>query len=289
MVDGVDDLFKTVGDDLVEGALTFGEVHHFIGTEVIVFAIFLLQEVAHIHQEFHCGTSTAEHRAYDEHHVDETAAERLQIGGCRRVAPDGFCAVEQPGIHGDGSTIVCQRSFIVFVDEVIVEQVEITLRSFLAVHFFEAVAEQTAVQTNEIAFGKFTNERSQVLVLYIGIRVELRARGCIRSVAVIHQKTELLQGLAVFGVLVAIDNEGFGSGKETFSHECHFHLVLDFLNAHVFCEEESVEQSVHLCGAESSGCGFCRFDDGIFDFIERESLRLSVALLNELGERLHCD
>ena len=66
-------------------------------------------------------------------------------------------------------------------------------------------------------------------------------------------------------------------------------MVLDFLNAHVFCEEESVEQCVHLCGAESGGCGFCRFDDGIFDFIERESFGLSVALLDELGERLHCD
>ena len=282
-------MFKTVGDDLVEGALTFGEVHHIVCMEVIVFAILLLQEVAHIHQEFHCGTSTAEHGAYDEHHVDETAAERLQIGGRRGVASDGFCTVEQPGIHGDGSTIVCQRSFIVFVDEVIVEQVEITLRSFFAVHLFETVAEQTAIQTNEIAFGKFTNERCQVFVLYIGIRVELRASGCIRCVAVIHQKTELLQSLAVFGVLVAIDNEGFGCGKESFGHQCHFHLVLDFLNAHVFCEEESVEQSVHLCGAESSGSGFCRFDDGIFDFIERESFRLSVALLNELGERLHCD
>ena len=171
----------------------------------------------------------------------------------------------------------------------IVEQVEITLRSFLAVHFFETVAEQTAIQTNEITFGEFTDERCQVFVFHIGVGIKLRTASGICCVAVIHQETELLQSLAVFGVLVAIDNEGFGCGKESFGHQCHFHLVLDFLNAHVFCEEESVEQSVHLCGAESSGCGFCRFDDGIFDFIERESLRLSVALLNELGERLHCD
>ena len=74
----------------------------------------------------------------------------------------------------------------------VVEQVEVTVSSFLAIHLFEAVAEQTAVQTNEIAFGKFTDEGSQIFVLYIGIRVELRTSGCICCVAVIHQKAELL-------------------------------------------------------------------------------------------------
>ena len=77
LVDGVDDLFKTIGDDLVEGALTFGEIHHIVCMEIIVFAIFFFQEMAHVHQEFHCGTSTAEHRTHDEDHIDESAAERF--------------------------------------------------------------------------------------------------------------------------------------------------------------------------------------------------------------------
>ena len=79
-------------------------------------------------------------------------------------------------------------------------------------------------------------------------------------------------------MLVAIDNEGFGSGKETFSHECHFHLVLDFFNAHVVGEEQSTEKPLHLCGTERGArCG-SRFENSIFDFVERESLRLPIAL-----------
>ena len=74
----------------------------------------------------------------------------------------------------------------------VVEQVEVTVSSFLAVHVFEAVAEQTAVQTNEIAFGKFTDEGSQVFVFYIGVCIKLRTASGICCVAVIHQETELL-------------------------------------------------------------------------------------------------
>ena len=46
LVDGVDDLLEAVGDDLVEGALFLGEVHHFVGPLVIVFSVLLLDEIS---------------------------------------------------------------------------------------------------------------------------------------------------------------------------------------------------------------------------------------------------
>ena len=58
LVDAVDNLFETVCDDLVNGALSLGEVHHLVGIFIIVSAIFFLDEMAHIHQKLGCGASS---------------------------------------------------------------------------------------------------------------------------------------------------------------------------------------------------------------------------------------
>ena len=173
LVDGIDDLLEAVSDHLVDGAVAAGAVHDFIGAEVIVFAIFFLKEVAHVHEKLHCGDGAAEHGADDEHHIDESTAEGFQIGGRCGITANGFRAVEQPRVHGDGSTIVGQRGFVVLIDIMVVEQVEIAVGRFFAIHLFELVAEQTAVQTDKIAFGDFADEGGEVFVLDICVRIEL--------------------------------------------------------------------------------------------------------------------
>ena len=192
----------------------------------------------------------AEHGTYDEDHVDKSAAERFQIGRCRGITTDGLRAVKQPGVHRDRGTVVRQRRFVVLVDEVVVEQVEVTICSLLAIHFFETVAEQTTVEADEVALGNFSDEGRQVLVFYIGVRIELRASSCIGGVAVVHQEAEFLQCLAIFSVLIAINDKCLCSGEEALSHESHFHLVLNFLYTHVVGEEQTTNEPFHLCGAE---------------------------------------
>ena len=128
LVDGIDDLFEAIGDHLVDGALFERSIHDFIGAEVVVRAVFLLEEVAHVHQELNCGDGAAEHGADDEHHVDESATKRFEVGGCRRVTADGLRAVEQPRIHRDGSAVIGERSFVVLVDIVVIEEIEISDR-----------------------------------------------------------------------------------------------------------------------------------------------------------------
>ena len=54
-----------------------------------------------------------------------------------------------------------------------IEEVEIAIGGLFSVHLLELVAEQAAVQANEVAFGNFADEGGEVLVLDIGVRIEL--------------------------------------------------------------------------------------------------------------------
>ena len=55
----------------------------------------------------------------------------------------------------------------------VIEEVEIAIGCLFSVHLLEFVAEQAAVQSNEVAFGNFADEGGEVLVLDIGICIEL--------------------------------------------------------------------------------------------------------------------
>ena len=55
----------------------------------------------------------------------------------------------------------------------VIEEVEIAIGCLFSVHLLEFVAEQAAVQSNEVAFGNFADEGGEVLVLDIGVRIEL--------------------------------------------------------------------------------------------------------------------
>ena len=101
LIDGVNNLFEAVGDDLVEGAFACREVDHFVSASVVVFAVFHLYEIVEIHQEFRCGAGAAQHRRHHKHHVDEAAAERLEVCRACGVASDRLGTFEEPRIHGD--------------------------------------------------------------------------------------------------------------------------------------------------------------------------------------------
>ena len=101
LVDGVDYLLEAVGDDLVDGAGAEREVGLVAGTLVVVRAIFLFEEVTHIHQELRRGASAGKHTRHDEHHVHKAAAERFEVRGRGGVAADALRTAEQPRVHRD--------------------------------------------------------------------------------------------------------------------------------------------------------------------------------------------
>ena len=75
LVDRIDDLFETIGDDLVDRAPFLREIDHLVRPFEIVGAVLLADKIVHIHQKFGCGAGAAEHTRHDKNHIHEAAAE----------------------------------------------------------------------------------------------------------------------------------------------------------------------------------------------------------------------
>ena len=150
LVERVDDLLEAVGDDLVDRALLQAEIHDIVGMGIVVLAIFLLDEVVHIHQELRCGAGSGEHAADHEHHVDETTAEALEVCRSRRVAADAGRTTDEPGVHRDGGTVIGEVGLVVLIYKVVCQLVDIFVSELFAIHFLDALDEQSAVQADEV-------------------------------------------------------------------------------------------------------------------------------------------
>ncbi len=134
MVESIDNLFETIGDNLVESTAAQAKVNDLVGTGIIILAIVFADEIVQIHQEFRSGTGSAEHAANHEDHIDESATERLQICRCRGVATDGCSTTQQPRIHSDTGTIVGKRRLVILINKMMCQQVNISVSKLLAVH-----------------------------------------------------------------------------------------------------------------------------------------------------------
>ena len=276
LVDGIDHLLETVGDHLVNGALPQGEIHHLVALFIVVVAVFLADEVVHVHQELRGGASTAEHAGDHEDHVDEAAAVGLEVRGCGGVATDAFRAVQQPRVHGDGSAVVCDACFIVLIDKVVVEEVQVFVGQFFAVDVFDFVAEKAAVEADEIGLGQFADEGGDVLAFYVGIGIVLAACGGVGGVAVVDKEVEFLFYLTVFIVALSVQDVCFGNLIVTLRHKRDFHLVLDFLHGDAVVDFEAAHDvDEHILCREAVHGEEC-LGDGVFDFFGREWLPFAV-------------
>ena len=246
MVERVDDLLEAVGDNLVDGAWFQRVVDDFVGALVVVFAVVEADEIVHVHQELRRGAGTRQLRGDHEHHVDEPAAEGAQLGRCGAVAADGSRAFVEPGVHGDGGAIVGQRGLVVLIDEVVVEQIEVTVGKFFAIYFLDAVRQQATVDADEARLGQLADERGDVLLLHVGVGIVLRASGGVRGVDIVAQEVNLLADLAVLGVLLAVQDVVFGHSVVLFRHECGLHLVLDLFHGDAVGHADAAQDGVEV-------------------------------------------
>ncbi|CDB70052.1 unknown [Bacteroides cellulosilyticus CAG:158] len=127
LIDGIYNLFKTIGDYFIYGPLFGGKVGKLFRMFIVILSVFFFYEIIHIHQKFRCGTGAAEHTRYDKYHIDESSAERLQIGGCRGVTAYGCGSADQPRIHGDACAIIGKIGFIILIYEVLVQQFDVAV------------------------------------------------------------------------------------------------------------------------------------------------------------------
>ena len=214
------------------------EVHHFVGVLVVVLAILHCDEVGHIHQELGRSACAGEHARDNEHHVDKSAAEGLQIGRRGGVAADALGAADEPGVHRDARAVVGQARLVVLIDEVVLQQVKVAVGQLLAVELLDAVAEQTAVEAYEVRLRQLADKGGDVLVLHVGVGVILGARGRVGSLTIVDEELELVSHLAVLEMALAVEHKRFGSLVVLLLHKRHFHLVLDVLHAHAVAEAQ---------------------------------------------------
>ena len=72
------------------------------------------------------------------------------------------------------------------------KHVDISVGQLLAIHLFDAVGQQPAVQPDEARLGQLAYKSGNVLVLYVCIGVILRARGGVGCFAIIGQESQFL-------------------------------------------------------------------------------------------------
>ena len=277
LVDRVDDLFEAVGDYLVYCPAFLREVGHLVGPLVVIFAVLLLDEIVHVHQEFGRGACARKHRRHDENHVDESAAERFEVRRTGRVAAHRKRAAQEPRIHGDRGAVVGHRRLVVLVDEVLLEQVQVFVRQLLAVHLLDAVGQQAAVQADEVLLRQLADQRGDVLVFDVGVGVVFRAGRRVRGVAVVDQKFEFLAVFALFGVFLAVEHVALGHREVTLGHQRHFDLILNLFYAHavghVYAAQYRRDVVVGGVAADrKEGLAY-----GAFDFLDGKRFALAVA------------
>ena len=115
-----------------------------------------------------------------------------------------------------------------------VQQVQVLVGKFFAVHVLDAVAEHTAVEADEIRFWQLADQGGDIFLLNVGISVKLATCGRILCVAIVDQEVKFLAHFAIFVMLLAVQNIRLGDGIILFSHQRNFHLVLDFFHADAF-------------------------------------------------------
>ena len=145
----------------------------------------------------------------------------------RCVTADGLRTPDEPRIHGDGGTVVSEVRLVVFVDEVLVEQAHVAVAQLFAEHLFDALGQQTTVETNEALLGQLADEGSDVLVLHVRVGIEFRTLCGIGCLDVVHHEVQTALRVAILGVLMTIQHVCFGYLIVSLCHQSNLHLILD--------------------------------------------------------------
>ena len=112
----------------------------------------------------------------------------------------------------------------------VVKFVYIFISKSLAVHLLDTVGEQATVQANEARLRELADERSDVLVLHVGIGIVLRACGCVRCMTIVGKELEFFERLAILRVKLTIYDERLSHLEVALTHQSLLHLVLNILH-----------------------------------------------------------
>ena len=280
LIDGIDNLFEAIGNDFIDRTLLQRKVHHLFRLLVILTAVLQPDEIVEIHQKLGRGTSSAQHARNHEHHVDEAPAERLQVGGCRRIAAYRLRTARQPGVHRDGSTIIGQTRLVVLIYKVVSQQVKVLVRQFLAIHFLHPVGQQPAVQADEVRLGQFANQRGDVFMLHIGVGIVLRTGSGIGCLTIVRQKLQFVHHFAVLRMALPVEHERLCHPIMPLAHQGFLYQILNLFHLDAVVQVEPADDFRNITQADRLVHRTECFDNGIHYLVEREAVGRSVPLHN---------
>ena len=115
-------------------------------------------------------------------------------------------------------------------------------------------------------------------MFHIGVGIVLGACSGIDGIAILGEELQLLERLAVLGVLLAIENERFGHSVVSLAHQGFLYLILDVFNLDVVADVEMVDDLGD--GAEVGRLLYAveGFDDGVHNLVQGETVLGAIAL-----------
>ena len=157
------------------------------------------------------------------------------------------------------------------------EQVDITVSHVFTIHFLNTVSKQTAVQTDEVRLGKFSNQSSNILMLNIGIGIILGTSSSICSLAIVRKELHLFKYFTVFSMALTIKHETLGHLVIAFAHQCLFHLILNIFHLDTLVHIQMTEDFGNATQVNRFINTVECFDDGIHDFVKAKTVGCTVS------------
>ena len=168
-----------------------------------------------------------------------------------------------------------------------IEQLDILVGHFLAVHVFDFIAEHAAVKTYEVRFRQLADECCNILLLDVGVSVVLASCSRILCVAIVDEEVEFVFYFTIFVMTLAVKDIRLGDVIITLGHKSVFHLILNLFNRNSVVDADTAHDvGENLLRSEATDAeeGFLNC---IFDFIDRERLALTISLDNKDLVELH--
>ncbi len=109
----------------------------------------------------------------------------------------------------------------------LIQEIHVLVAQLLAKHLFDALSQQTAVQSDKALLRQLTDQRSDVLVFHVGVGVELTALRRVARLHVVHHEVQTTLRVAILVVLMTIQHVCLCHLIVALGHQRNLHLILN--------------------------------------------------------------
>lgn len=128
--------------------------------------------------------------------------------------------------------------------------------------------------------GRLADERSNVLVLHVGVGIEFRTLSRVGSLDIVHEELQTTLGLTILGMSLTIKHIRLGYLIVALGHQGHLDLVLDLLHTDAVMHTQARQDSTQgLLRSESTYC-HKSLGNSVLDFVDGKQFLLAITFDN---------